>query len=459
MGEILFSMVPEAVEKVETEYRRIVTSIPVPESLPLIETLQQYEPLSMRGQPLVVWDRAEGVNVYDSFGNKWLDMSSGVLVANVGHGRIEVRNAMIKQLEKPLLHNYLFPTEVRADLVKRLAAVAPAGLNKVFLSTTGSEAVECALKLARTRGLKKGGKKKNILISFENAFHGRTLGAQSVGGFPELKEWIVNPDPDIQHVPFPGDFRCEDRSFALFEKTLQAQKIDPDDVAGVISETYQGGSAGFFPEAYARALRTWCDAHDALLIFDEVQSSFGRTGKFFAFEHYGITPDIIACGKGISSCMPLSAVIAGSEVMDIYGPGSMTSTHTGNPVCCAAALATIRLLLDDGLLENAAIVGLRLGYELEKLKHEYSSIVGALYGRGMVYGIHIVKPGSMEPDGELTHRIVDRAVKRGLMLFAPVGTGGATIKICPPLMLDAAGVDDAVLALREAFAFETNKGA
>ena len=455
MGEILFSMVPEVVEKIETRYRRIVTPIPVPESLPLIETLQQYEPLSMRGQPLVVWDRAEGVNVYDPFGNKWLDMSSGVLVANVGHGRVEVRNAMMDQLEKPLLHNYLFPSAVRADLVKKLAEVAPAGLNKVMLLTTGSEAVECALKLARTWGLNKGGKKKNILIAFEKAFHGRTLGAQSVGGFPELKEWIVNPDPDILHVSFPGDLRCEDRSFALFEKSLQTKGIDPDDIAGVISETYQGGSACFFPETYARTLRTWCDDHGALLIFDEVQSSFGRTGKFFAFEHYGITPDIIACGKGISSCMPLSAVIAGPEIMDVYGPGSMTSTHTGNPVCCAAALATIRLLLDDGLLENAAVVGQRLGNELEKLKHDYPGIIGALHGCGMVYGIHIVKPGSMEPDGELTHRIVDRAVKRGLMLFAPVGIGGATIKICPPLMLDAPGVDDAVLALREAFAYET----
>lgn len=172
-------------------------------------------------------------------------------------------------------------------------------------------------KFCSTWGLKKGGKKKNILISFENAFHGRTLGAQSAGGFPELKEWIVNPDPDIHHVPFPDDFRCEDRSFALFEKTLQTKEIDPDDVAGVINETYQGGSGCFFPEMYVRALRTWCDAHGTLLNFDEVQSAFGRTGKFFAFEHYGITPDIIACGKGISSCMPLSAVICKSNMHNL----------------------------------------------------------------------------------------------------------------------------------------------
>ncbi|UCF84145.1 MAG: aminotransferase class III-fold pyridoxal phosphate-dependent enzyme [Desulfobacteraceae bacterium] len=454
MGEILFSMEPEVIDRVETKFRKIVTSIPVPDSLPIIEKLQQYEPLSMSGQPLVLWDRAEGVNVYDPYGNKWLDMSSGVLVANVGHGRQEVRDAMMEQIERPLLHNYLFPCEIRARLVKRLLEISPVGLDKVFLLTTGGEAVECALKLARTHGLNKGDKNKNTIVSFENAFHGRTLGAQLVGGIPELKEWIVNSDPDIHHVPFPGDFRLEDRSFSLFEKTLKEKGVRPDDVAGVMSETYQGGGASFMPEEYAHRLREWCTIHGALLIFDEVQSSFGRTGKLFAFEHYGVEPDIIACGKGSSSCLPLSAVLSRPEIMDMYEPGSMTSTHTGNPVCCAATLASIDVLLNGGVLANAASVGKVLGNELEKLKDNYPDVIGALHGRGMVYGIHIVKKDSIEPDGELAHRITDRAIKKGLMLFAPVGPGGATIKICPPLIFDEEGVGDGIMALSEAFEAE-----
>ena len=455
MGEILFSMKPEVVDRVETKFRRIVTPIPVPESLPVIEQLQQYEPLSMSGQPLVVWDRAEGVNVYDPYGNKWLDMSSGVLVTNVGHAHQEVQDAIMKMTERPLLHNYLFPCKIRADLVKRLVEISPSGLDKAFLVTTGAEAIDCAVKLARTHGLNKRGKKKITIISFESAFHGRTLGAQLVGGFPELKEWIVNLDPNIHQVPFPGDLRLKDRSFSLFERTLEEKGVSPDSVAGVISETYQGGGASFLPEEYVHQLRKWCDDHEALLIFDEVQSAFGRTGKLFAFEHYGVVPDIIVCGKGITSCLPLAAVISRPEILDMYGPGSMTSTHTGNPVCCAAALAAINVLVDGGVLENAASVGKFLGDELEKIKRDYPDIFGALHGRGMVHGIHIVKKGSMEPDGELAHRITDRAIKKGLMLFAPVGAGGATIKICPPLIIDEEAVGDAILALREAFEDET----
>jgi len=448
-----FDMKPEIVDKVETKYRKIITPVPVPESLPIIAQLQQYEPQSMSGQPLVVWDPAEGVNVYDPFGNKWLDMSSGILVTNIGHGNERVKTAMMEEINRPLLHNYIFPSEIRAKLVKRLVEISPKDLDKIFLLTSGAEAVECAIKLARTYGLQKGGKEKNTIVSFDNAFHGRTLGAQQVGGFPELKEWIINLDTDIHHIPFP-DVRLEDKSFFLFEKILSEKGIRPEGVAGVISETYQGSSASFMPDKYAKQLRKWCDENDVLLIFDEVQSAFGRTGKLFAFEHYGIVPDLIACGKGIASGLPMSAVIGRSDVMNLYGPGSMTSTHTGNPICCAAALATIDVLLEDGVLENVALMAELFLDELKKIKANYPNVIGAIQGRGLVYGIHIVKKGSMDPDGDLAHRITDRAVKKGLMLFAPIGVGGATIKLCPPLIIDAEGIRDAVLALREAFEME-----
>ncbi len=185
------------------------------------------------------------------------------------------------------------------------------------------------------------------------------------------------------------------------------------------------------------------------MILDEIQAAFGRTGKMFGFEHYGIVPDLTVLGKGITSAMPLSAVIGPPGVMDLYEPGAMTSTHSGNPICCAAALANIDIIQEHGLVENAARVGEVIGNEIEGLKEEFSDVIGAVHGRGMVYGMHIIKKGSLEPDGQLAFRIVEEAIRKGLMLFAPVGFGGATIKICPPLVIDKDAVKDGIQALRE----------
>jgi 4-aminobutyrate aminotransferase-like enzyme len=352
-----FSTTPVQVPRVGTKYRRITPPIPHPESLATIETLRQFEPQSMRGQPPLVWDRAEGVCVHDKYGNRWLDWSSGVLVTNAGHGAAQIKEAIINQVNSGLLHNYVFPSEERAELVRQLAEVAPEGLSKVFLLTTGAEATECAIKLARAYGLNRGGQKKIGIIGAERGFHGRTLGAQQAGGIPGQKQWIVNEDPAIVQVPFPDGYWTENTSFDLFLSTLEAKGMQADHVAGVIFETYQGVGPDFAPVDYIHKLAEWCRAHQVLLIFDEVQAGFGRTGKFWAFEHYGVVPDLICCGKGISSSLPLSAVIGRPEVMDQFPPGSMTSTHTGNPVCCAAASANLRIIRDQKLEQNAARLG------------------------------------------------------------------------------------------------------
>ncbi|HEX7512708.1 MAG TPA: aminotransferase class III-fold pyridoxal phosphate-dependent enzyme, partial [Candidatus Methylomirabilis sp.] len=177
-----FDIEPKQVKVVETTFRRIATKIPAPETLEVLRTLHRCEPISMSGQPPIVWDRAEGVQVYDRAGNKWLDWSSGVVVANAGHGASEIKEAIRRQMEKGLLHTYCFPNAERAELVKCLVDITPEKLNKVFLLTTGSEATECAVKLARTYGQRVGGKDKIAIISFGGAFHGRTLGAQMIGG-------------------------------------------------------------------------------------------------------------------------------------------------------------------------------------------------------------------------------------------------------------------------------------
>jgi 4-aminobutyrate aminotransferase/(S)-3-amino-2-methylpropionate transaminase len=447
-----FSIEPKEVKRVETAFRRILTKIPAPESLNVLQTLQQCEPISMTGQPPIVWDRADGFQVYDSYGNQWLDWSSGVVVANAGHGAPEIKEAILRQVEKGLLHTYCFPNAERAELVKLLVDLAPAKLNKVFLLTTGAETTECAIKLARTYGQKVGGQEKIGIISFEGAFHGRTLGAQQIGGIPALKEWIVNLDPDMHQVPFPDGFRTEDTSFDLFLKILRAKGVPASRVTGVILETYQGGSASFAPTEYMQALARWCEENQVLLICDEVQAGFGRTGRLFGFEHYGIVPDLICCGKGISSSLPLSAVIGRADVMDLYGPAEMTSTHTGNPVCAVAALASIRKIVAGGLIRNAQAMGEVLLEGLRGIAGRYPKIIGAVRGRGLVAGVHLVKGKNKEPDGDLAFAIVERAFQKGLLLFAPVGVGGATVKICPPLTITREAIMDGLSALGEAVA-------
>ena len=427
-------LTPRKVQRVDTRYRRIVTDIPVPESVPVLERLRSFEPRSMSGQPPVVWDHAEGFQVFDRWGNRWLDWSSGVLVTNAGHSHPKICRAMVDQIQHGLTHNYCFPSEVRANLAARLAQVAPNGLGKVFLLTTGAEAVECAFKLARTHG-RKIRDDKIVLVTFHNAFHGRTLGAQMAGGIPSLKAWIVNLDKDMVQVPFPDGFRHQDTSFEGFIKALKELGVAPDRVAGVMTETYQGGNASFTPPEYMQAMRRWCDENQAILVCDEVQAGFGRTGTYWGFEHYGIVPDLICCGKGISGGMPLSAVIGRPQIMDLYPPGSMTSTHTGNPVCAAASLACLDVIEEEGLVENAQKLGDVLQPRLRELGRQYPKYIGAVYGKGLVASLHIVQPGSIEPNSPLAATIVRRCVEKGLLMFAPVGYGGASVKISPPLTI------------------------
>ncbi len=442
-------LTPRKVPHVDTRYRRIQTEIPVPESIPVLQRLRQFEPQSMGGQPPIVWDRADGVQVYDRWGNRWLDWSSGVLVTNAGHAHPKIRQAILDQVNHGLLHNYCFPSEVRSELVEALARVSPPGLKKVFLLTTGSEAIECAIKLARTWG-RKIDEKKIAIVSYENAFHGRTLGAQMAGGIPALKSWIVNLDPDMVQVPFPDGFRCPDTRFELFLESLDKSRVPPERVAAVMTETYQGGNASFAPPEYVQKLRAWCDQHKALLIFDEVQAGFGRTGTYWGFEHYGVVPDLIVCGKGISSGLPLSAVIGRSEIMDLYPPGSMTSTHTGNPICAVAALANLQVIEEENLVEHTRRMGEILQPELRRVGKRFPQHVGAVHGKGLVASLHVVKPGGIEPDKELATQIVWRCVEKGLMLFAPVGYAGASVKISPPLVIEEDAIHEGVGVLEQA---------
>ncbi|MSU49961.1 MAG: aspartate aminotransferase family protein [Opitutus sp.] len=446
-----FSIVPRDVAPVETKYRRIATKIPHPDSVPTLEKLRHFEPVSMRGQPPIVWERAEDIFVHDKYGNRWLDWSSGVLVTNAGHGAPEVRQAIIDQVNSGLLHSYVFPNEERAALVECLAGVAPEGLKKVFLLTTGSEATECAIKLSRAYGIKVGGQKKIGIIGWERGFHGRTLGAQQAGGMAGQKSWIVNEDPAIITAPFPDGYWQTDTSFGAFLATVEARGMKPENVAGVIMETYQGVGPDFAPVDFVRQLSEWCRHHNIVLTFDEVQAGFGRTGRFWAFEHYGVTPDLICCGKGISSSLPISAVIGRESIMDQFGPGSMTSTHTGNPVCAAAALASVTKIVRENLAGNAAQLEPFLLAGLKDIQARHPDVIGHVTARGLVGGMQTVKRGwKKEPDHDLAHSIIERCFQQGLLLFAPVGAWGQTVKIAPPLTIPREALSEGLEVLARA---------
>ena len=446
-----YSITPVAVSKVETKHRRVSGSLPHPDSIPTLEKLRSLEPVSMRGMPPIVWDRAEDYYVWDKYGNQWLDWSSGVLVTNAGHGVKEVRDAVIAQVQSGLLHNYVFPSEERAALVELLASLSPEGLDKIFLLTTGSEATECAIKLSRSHGIKVGGRGKIGIIGFERGFHGRTLGSQQAGGMAGQKNWIVNEDPAIINMPFPDGYWQEDVSFDRFLEALAARGLKPENIAGVIMETYQGVGPDFAPVDYVKKLSQWCREHQIVLTFDEVQAGFGRTGKFWAFEHYdGVVPDLICCGKGISSSLPLSAVIGRTAVMDQFGPGSMTSTHTGNPVCCAAAMAAINKILREKMTENAAALEKPLLDGLKKIQAKHPKVIGHVTAKGLVAGTQTIKAGTKDPDHDLAHRIIELCYQRGLLLFAPVGAWGQTVKIAPPLSIPLDALEEGLAVLAEA---------
>jgi 4-aminobutyrate aminotransferase / (S)-3-amino-2-methylpropionate transaminase / 5-aminovalerate transaminase len=446
-----YDLEPVEVPKVNTKYRTIRTKLPVPESLKIFRLLQQSEPVSMMGQPPVIWDKAEGFQVFDKWGNKWIDWSSGVLITNAGHGNKDIIRAIREILDQNLLATYVFVHEKRVELTRMLQRLAPEpGNYQVFLLSTGSEATENCIKLAKTYSLERYGLSRKYFVSFKNAFHGRTMGAQLAGGMDNQKKWMVNEGKTFIQVPFPDGYKNQDVSFDLFLKTLKNRGIKPEEVAGVMSESYQGVGPDFFPYDYARALARFCKENDIPLIMDEVQSGFGRTGKMFAYEHYDIVPDLIACGKGISSSLPVSAVIGRKDIMGLYGPGSMTSTHSGSPIPVVCAIESLKTIQDENLVEHARVMGEILIPGLRRIQQQYPAVLGCLQGKGLVAGIQCVRKGTRVPDPELALKINVSCFQKGLLMFAPVGVEGECIKIAPPLTITSDALEESLEVFGEA---------
>ena len=449
MSNWTFDLTPKNVSAVSTRWRRIATAIPVPESLSIFKTLDETESVSMHGQMPIVWDKAEGCQVSDPWGNTWIDFTSTIFVANVGHGNPEVIKALSRCLDRPLLHTYSYVNQERVDYLKTLVNVAPSNMGKAFLLSAGTEATECALKLMRMYGQHKQ-KRRLGIICFEGNWHGRTMGAQMMSYNPKQKEWIGYLDPNIHHLPFPYPWQDIGNPAKFFEQSLKAlceeKNLDPEqDICGFMLETFQGWAAAFYPQEYVKAIRAFADRTGALVTFDEMQSGFGRTGKLFGFEHYDIKADILCCGKGISSSMPLSAVIASKEIMDLPDIGSMSSTHSANPMACAGAHASLRVVLEEKLVDRSASLGTHMHKRLNEMLKKHPACFSHVLGEGLLAGLHF-NTKDRRPLAALATDICERAMQKGLIL---VHTGRESIKIGPPLTIPQEALDEGLDVLSE----------
>lgn len=434
MAGIGFSHNPIEVDKISTNFRTIKTAIPVPESIPIIEQMYKLESRAMHGQLPLIWDKADGFQVYDKWGNKWLDFTSTIFVANAGHSNEKIVKALKKTLDKPLMHTYTYASKERINYLNYLIENTPPQFEKAFLLSAGTEATEAALKLMRLNG-KKQKKNKGGIVCFNGNWHGRTMGAQMMSGNKQQKEWIGYQDPNIYHIEFPYPW-ITDNSKEFFkseiDKLITEKNIDPKkDLCGFMLETFQGWGAVFYPQEFVEAVILFAKENNILVAFDEMQSGFGRTGKLFGYEHYGVDPDILCCGKGASSGLPLSIVLGSKEVMDLPDIGSMSSTHSANPLVSVAGHENLKTLIEDDLIKNAENLGKIFHKFLNEMKDKYPKYLKYVFGEGLIAGlIFINKDG--KPLSDLCDKIAEKAFQKGLLV---VHTGRESIKLAPPLCI------------------------
>lgn len=448
-----FSLQPQPVPFVATANRTIKTAIPAPGTREVLERLEACESRSMHGQLPLVWDRAEDYSVFDAAGNRWIDFTSTIFVANVGHSNPHVTAAMKAALDRPLYGCYAYANEGRARYLEKLVKFAGPPFEKAFLLSAGTEATEGALKLMRMHG-QKAGKRRRGIICIEGNWHGRTLGAQMMSSNLAQREWIGYQDADIHHIPFPYPWALNGRSPEAFFKAglmkLENAGIDlAQDVCGFMLETFQGWGAVFYPPEFVQAIEKVCREHGILLTFDEMQAGFGRTGKAFGFQHYGVTPDLICCGKGMGGGVPLSGVIGRAAIMDLPDVGNMSSTHSANPLVCAAGLAVIEEMENRNLIAEAARKGELLFAALADLQVRFPDRISHLLGRGLIAAVLFQHPKTGEADGPFTSRVAELCMQKGLLV---VHTGRESIKIGPSLTISDEALLEGVAVLGEAIA-------
>ena len=426
--------------------------LPGPKAQALIERDHAViSPSYPRGYPFVM-GHGKGTEVWDVDGNRFLDFMGGIAVVSTGHSNPKVVKAIQEQAEKFIHISSDFYHEKWIELGEKLDEIAPFEEQALsFMTNSGTEAVETAIKLARYHT------ERMNFIGFTGAFHGRTMGAVTFtaskpayhGGFYPLM-------PGVVHAPFPDPYRpvLDRRQGEDYGETvvryIEEQILDhilpPDEVAGVLVETIQGeGGYVIPPDGFYPALRELCDKYGILMIVDEVQCGMGRTGKWWAIEHYGVEPDMFTSAKGIASGMPLGACVARRSVMD-WGKGTHGNTYGGNPIACAAALATIDMI-ESEYLENASNMGQYALDALEEIMPRHPSI-GNVRGKGLMIGVEFVKDQqTKEPAKELTDRVVELAFERGLLLLS---CAKSVVRVAPPLSISKTEVDEGLQIFAEA---------
>lgn len=379
--------------------------------------------------------RGSGIYVETPDGKRFMDFSSGLAVLNLGHCHPRVLEAAGRQMDDLIHTGGVYYNETVLEAAERLVSITPDGLDMVFFSNSGSEAVEGALKLARYVSGRQG------IISFTGAFHGRTLGALSVTTSSARYRKRYHPLlPSVFQAPYPCCYRCPFRQkpekceldcLRFLEGILESM-IAPEEVAAAIIEPVLG-EGGYVPapEKYLAGLRRLCDQYGILLIFDEVQSGFGRTGHWFASDHFGVVPDIMAVAKGIASGFPLAAVVSRKDLMRRWDPGAHGTTFGGNPVSCAAAIATIDAIDQEGLLKKTSVAGSRVLARLREIAGKHA-VIGDVRGFGFMIGIEFVDEKGA-PDGAACAKVLDFCLQQGLILIncAPERN---VIRFIPPLI-------------------------
>jgi 4-aminobutyrate aminotransferase len=439
---------------VRPDFPQILTSLPGPLAQAIIERDDRVlSPSYTRGYPLVV-SHGEGAIVEDVDGNRFLDFNAGIAVVATGHCHPRVVHAIQAQAAR-LIHmsGTDFYYENMVELAEKLAASAPGGVpRRVYFGNSGTEAIEAALKLARY----KTGRDK--FIAFYGGFHGRTLGSLSLTASKVIqRKGFGALIPGVYHATFPEPYRrpagvsADDYAVECvryIEDTLFHRVLPPDEVAAIVVEPIQGeGGYVVPPQAFFDELQRLAHQYGILLVFDEVQSGMGRTGKMWACEHFHAVPDVLAIAKGIASGLPLSAMVARHELMD-WKPGAHASTFGGNPVAIAAALATFELL-EEELIENAARIGDYILGRIADWPRRFRN-VGDVRGLGLMIGIELVRDQeTKERAPEVRDELVRMAFERGLLIL---GSGQNAIRLCPPLVISRDQADFAVGTLEECLA-------
>lgn len=396
--------------------------------------------------------KAEGCYYYGLDGKKYLDFTSGIATANTGHRHPKVVQA-IKEAVDYLMHgpSGVIMYESILKLAEELKTVLPKGLDCFFFANSGTEAIEGAIKLA------KHVTKRPYVVSFMGCFHGRSLGALSVTTSKSKYRKFLQPTGLVYQVPYADASECPDdrdpEEFCVkkLEKdfeTLFNHQVTPEEVACMIVEPVLGeGGYVIPPKGWLKKIREVCDQHGILLIFDEVQTGFGRTGHWFASQTFDVTPDIMAIAKGIASGLPLSATVASKALMEKWPIGSHGTTFGGNPIACSAALATLEVLKEERLIDNSRIMGEYAASKLKILQAKHP-VIGSVRAVGLMIGIEIVDPYTKKPNGKMLMDILDKCLQEGV-LFYLCGNSGEVIRMIPPLTVNQQEIDAGIQILDE----------